>query len=519
MAITIGATGKGLRLGHKNVHPKTNEFTLTAWLKFGSLTGSAYGAAIFRGSASTEFQLGQTGSPGNPRFAAFSPGLQETADNTTNRWFHIAFVYASTGVRRKLYKNGILSLSDSTALTTWTDTELILGYNLSFTDQWWPGDIGPVGIFNIPLSQRDVNLQMKKGYPIVTGNDLFDWVDTRLNFLGGPAGTKDFQSFKGKPWQREGTLTYAQEPHNLVYAERKIFQVGFVAAGGDKLFAANMECTADFGSFLKEDRPIAANMQATADFGSFMKADRPLAASIDVSADFAAMARIDRALASFLQATADLGANLNADRPIAASLSATADFSGNINVDRPLAANVTIDADWLAALTVLTGGEVLLAASLLSTADLESFLRVDRPLAANLEATADLLGFARIDRPIAANLNVNADLLAFLRADRPLAANVNVTADWLAALTVLTGGDVLLAVAFLATADFSGNINVERTLAALFQSNADWLAALTITNLIIVVPFDPNITDEWTIPGGGRTFTIPGGGRTYTIPK
>jgi len=267
------------------------------------------------------------------------------------------------------------------------------------------------------------------------------------------------------------------------------------------------------------DKLFAANMQATADLGSFLRADRTLAASIDVSADFAAMARIDRALASFLQATADLGANLNADRPIAASLSATADFSGNINVDRPLAANVTIDADWLAALTVLTGGEVLLAASLLSTADLESFLRVDRPLAANLEATADLLGFARIDRPIAANLNVNADLLAFLRADRPLAANVNVTADWLAALTVLTGGDVLLAVAFLATADFSGNINVERTLAALFQSNADWLAALTITNLIIVVPFDPNITDVWTIPGGGRTFTIPGGGRTYTIPK
>ena len=486
--MSVRSTGTTTRLELQGPMPSKERFTIGLLYNLAGAGGS-YDTPFFRGSTGNEYGF-VSHNITTPNFGVFGNGITFTLSGSgpaTDTWYWLVFKCIN-GTTHQLWRdNETTALASVGGTATYTNTSLWLFNNQNFTDQWSNSRFARAYIWESFLEPAAHRAQRKSFEP-VTYAGLWDWWDLRFTTPSGFYPGK----FKGRLFKSNAAMqqdeTYPRDAASSDYAGWKkrqgifipgylmeaVFQkkrtVNFVAAaGGDKLFAANMDCTADFGAFLKEDRPIAANMQATADFGSFMKADRPLAASIDVSADFAAMARIDRALASFLQATADLGANLNADRPLAASLSATADFLVLTNIDRPLAANVNIAADWLAALTVLTGGDVLLAAALLSTADLESFLR----------------------------------------ADRPLAANINVTADWLAALTVLAGGDVLLAAAFLATADLSGNINVNRPLAALLQSNADWLAALTITNLIIVVPFDPNITDEWNIPGGGRTFTIP----------
>lgn len=163
----------GQFMGTTTVPAATYPVTLAAWYKPSNNTSNH--VVVYLGSTtdSRRFMLYRARAiDGNVMRASAIPdgggtgsdAIGSTAVTDSSRWYHVAAVFASS-TSRKVYVDGVLEATDTTAVTTTSLNRYAIGARGAPVPTWGAyasSKIAEVGVWNVALTDAEV-LQLAKG--------------------------------------------------------------------------------------------------------------------------------------------------------------------------------------------------------------------------------------------------------------------------------------------------------------------------------------------------------------------
>jgi hypothetical protein len=174
----------------------TTGFTVSAWFRADAFD-TAYQTLIAQGE-NPRWRVARYGTTGRMSYAGGAPGAQDVQSTSSftapTGWIHLVAV-TQTGVATRLYINGVLENSNSTAPYIGHDgtTNLFIGANPNNAGREWKGDIDDVALWNRPLSAAEIATlyatgQSGQSLARLAANTLT--VTTTADNLDSPAGAQ-----------------------------------------------------------------------------------------------------------------------------------------------------------------------------------------------------------------------------------------------------------------------------------------------------------------------------------------
>lgn len=112
-----------------------------------------------------------------------TPDVEDPNPFLLNHWVHVAVTYDAPSSTMKLYKNGVVVATNTSAAPSISGQNYIGGYDDAGVKYIWLGNLDQVRIYNTALSQANIQANMLSTTPAVAANLVGDY-----NFNVGTAG-------------------------------------------------------------------------------------------------------------------------------------------------------------------------------------------------------------------------------------------------------------------------------------------------------------------------------------------